>query len=83
MPAPTCPSHSLRRISGSYDIAWLNGAGSYMDSYDLVGDVRIAGYRSRLSVAVGGRVQLASAVRGADAAVRAHRRETAVSGVVR
>ena len=73
----------VRRWDAGPDIAWLNGAGSYMDSYDLVGDMRITSHRSRLSAAVSGRVQLAGAVRGADAAVRAHRRETAVSGVLR
>ena len=73
----------VRRWDAGPDIAWLSRVGSYMDSYDLVGDVRIAGHRSRLSAAVSGRVQLAGPVRGAVAAGRAHRRETAVSGVLR
>ena len=73
----------VRRWDAGPDIAWLSRVGSYMDSYDLVGDVRIAGPRSRLSAAVSGRVQLAGAVRGVAAAGRAHRRETAVSGVLR
>ena len=73
----------VRRWDAGPDIAWLSRVGSYMDSYDLVGDVRIAAPRSRLSAAVSGRVQLAGAVRGVAAAGRAHRRETAVSGVLR
>lgn len=73
----------VRRWDAGPDIGWLSPAGSHMDSYDVVGDVRITGYGSRVSAAVGGRVQLAGAVRGAEAGSRAHRRETAVSGVLR
>ena len=73
----------VRRWDAGPDIAWLSRVGSYMDSYDLVGDVRIAAYRSRLSAAVSGRVQLAGAVRGVAAAGPAHRRETAISAVLR
>ncbi len=73
----------VRRWDAGPDIGWLSRVGSHMDSYDLVGDVRIAGRGSRVSAALSGRVQLAGAVRGAEPGSRAHRRETAVTGVLR